>query len=365
MSDNDVNSPPSGDPTPQGSSSSSPSITPEPSPSTTDPAPSPRDNPPSPGTREAEHQNLLRAVQDVVKVDPDPIVGEPRPEDATEPSDTSSPTPKEAPSQSDDLQGDPTEVELGTYKPDTRRRIEQLLAQRNEARQASERYKNDADAFAQFHDWQAANQLENDDINLLLDAGAALRRGDFRGFLERATPYIQAAQQAVGELLPADLQAQVDEGAIPWETARELGMHRINEARLQTEANTYRQHVDLTAQQQLAQQTYAAVADWEAQTKARDPDWALKQDVVERFSQSLVMSKGRPTSPQQAVAMAQEAYEEANRVLGRVRPQPAATRPSPSSNVHHANGNGSAAPEPRTLMEAAILGLQRGAQRVH
>jgi hypothetical protein len=207
--------------------------------------------------------------------------------------------------------------------------------------------------------------MENDDINLLLDAGAALRRGDFKGFLDRALPYIQVAQQAVGEVLPVDLQTQVDDGTIPYETARELGMHRINTARLQTEAHTYRQDATLTAQRQLAEQTYAAVADWEAQTKARDPDWALKQDVVERFSASLVMSRGRPVSPQQAVAMAQEAYEEANRVLGRVRPQPTATRLQPSSGVHHANGNGSAAPEPRTLMEAAILGLQRGQQRMH
>jgi hypothetical protein len=364
MPDPDVNTPPSGETTSLGSSSASP-IAPEPPSSEGSSAPSTPRYPPSPGTREAEHQNLLQAVQDVVKVAPDPIVGEPRPEDVREPSDAPSPSPRGDPPQSDDLQGDPTEVELDTYKPDTRRRIEQLLAQRNEARQASERYKADADAFGQFRDWQAANQLENDDINLLLDAGAALRRGDFRGFLERAIPYIDAARQAVGDLLPADLQAQVDEGSIPWETARELGMHRINEARLQTEANTIRQTVDLTAQRQLAEQTYAAVADWEARTKARDPDWVLKQDVVERFSSALVMSKGRPTSPQQAVAMAQEAYEEANRVLGRVQPQPTATRPSPSSNVHHANGNGSAAPEPRTLMEAAILGLQRGQSRVH
>jgi len=365
MSDNrDVTPPPSGDPAPA-AASPSPPVTPEPPPSDGTPAPSPRDNPPPQGTREAEHQNLLQAVQDVVKVDlSDPIVGDPS-QDVKEPTDGLPPSPKEdPPPSSEDLQ-DPTSAELDTYKPDTRRRIEQLLAQRNEARQTSERYKADAETYAQFREWQTVNQLENDDINILLEAGALLRRGDFRGFLDRAIPYIQAAQQAVGELLPADLQQQVDDGIIPYETARELGMHRINEARLQTEANTYRQDATLTHQRALAEQTYAAVADWEARTKARDPDWVHKQDVVERFSASIVMAKGRPTSPQQAVAYAQEAYEEANAVFGRMRPQPTATQPSPSSNVHHANGNGSAAPEPRTLMEAAILGLQRGQQRVH
>jgi len=342
------------------------SVTPEPSPSTDDPASSSQRHPPSPGTREAEHQNLLQAVQDVVKVAPDPIVGDPS-QDAPDHPDELSPSPRGDPQpQSEQTLQDPTEQELSTYKGDTRRRIETLLGQRNEARQAAERYKADADAFAQFRDWQSNNQLENDDVNLLLAAGADLRRGDFRGFLDKALPYIAVAQQAVGESLPDDLQQQVDNGEIPVETAREIGMHRINQARLQTENNTFRQNHDLRDQHQLQQAVFGAVADWEAQTKARDPDWALKQDIVEKFSQSLVMSRGRPATPQQAVAYAQEAYEEAGRVMNRMRPQPAATRPSPNSGVHnHSTGNGAAAPEPRTLMEAAILGLQRGQTRMH
>jgi hypothetical protein len=237
------------------------------------------------------------------------------------------------------------------------------LAQRNEARQTSERYEADARAFAQFRDYQTSRQLENDDVNLLMEAGAALRRGDFQGFLNIAMPYIDVSQQAVGMILPADLQSQVDEGVIPEETAREIGMSRVNEARLRTEADTYRQNAELVGQQQVAGTIYNAISEWEVATRARDPDWASKQDIVERFSQSLVQTRGRPATPQQAVAMAQEAYEEANRVVARLRPQPQATRPNPSG-VHSANGNG-AAPEPRTLMEAAIQGLQRGNARMH
>lgn len=359
MSDPDVNSPPSSDPAPPGDGGQ---VSPN-TPNETGSAPSQGERQPPPGTREAEHHELLKAVKDVVTIDDDPIVGETPSDDQVEaPKDATVSSPTE-PRPDDPLQSDPTDVELDTYKPDTRKRIEQLLAQRNEARQTSERYKADAEAFAQFRDYQTSRQLENDDVNLLLEAGAALRRGDFQGFLNIATPYVAAAQQAVGQVLPEDLQGQVDEGMIPYETARELSMHRINEARLQTEANTYRQNAELIGQRSVAQQIYGAIAEWETATRARDPDWASKQDIVERFSQSLVQTRGSPTSPQQAVAMAQEAYEEANRVVTRLRPQPQPTRPNPSG-AHSMNGNG-AAPEPRTLMEAAIQGLQRGNARMH
>lgn len=335
------------------------------------PAPAPASEPqPSPGSqRDTDRQGLLAAVQDVVKATPDPIVGEPRPEDAASqpPADgTPSPspgTPQAQPTQPDPLAQDPTDAELSSYKPDTRKRIEQLLAQRTEARQALDRVKPDLDAFAQFKAYQTAHQLENDDINLLLATGAALRRGDFQTFLAGVMPYVEVAQQAMGQLLPADLQGQVDSGQLPIETAREISVNRINQARLQTEATAYRQNAELTGQQMLGQQIYSAVAGWETQVKQRDPDWALKSDIVERFSQSLVQQRGQPTSPQQAVAMAQEAYEEANRVVARMRPQPAATRSQPSG-VHQSTGNG-AAPQPRNLMEAAILGLQRGNARMH
>lgn len=347
-----------------------PSSASAPAPQPTDSAPSSsrpsEPTSPSPGTREAEHQSLLAAVQDVVKVHDDPIVGEPRPEDAEIKPAADTPSPSKEPTSQESAASfqDPDDAELGSYKPDTRKRIETLLAQRNEARQLSERYRTDAETFAQFRNYQTTHQLENDDINLLMDVGAALRRGDFQGFLERVSPYIDAARQAVGLQLPPDLQEQVDLGQIPLDTAREIGIGRINQARLQTEANTYRQSAELGQQQSLAKDIYSAVADWETQTKARDPDWVHKQDIVEKFSQSLVMTKGRPASPQQAVAMAQEAYEEANRVVGRMRPQPTATRLQPSG-VQNTTGNGAAAPEPRTLMEAAILGLQRGNVRMH
>lgn len=311
---------------------------------------------------------MLAAVQDVVKVDEDPIVIEPRPDGTQQPTAPGAPSPTPATANqaapTDPMQVDPTEAELGTYKPDTRRRIEQLLAQRNEARQTSERFKADADAFNQFRSYQQAHQLENDDVNLLLATGAALRRGDFKAFLEGVMPYVEVAQQAMGISLPVDLHQQVENGQIPIETAREISINRIQNARLQTEANTYREGMELQGQQQLARSIYDAVAGWEAQAKSRDPDWALKQDIVERFSQALVMGEGRPTSPQQAVTMAQRAYEEANRVVARMRPQPSPTRQQPSG-VHQSTGNGAAAPEPRTLMEAAILGLQRGNARVH
>ena len=40
----------------------------------------------------------------------------------------------------------------------------------------------------------------------MLDLAAAMRRGDFRTFLEGVTPYVKLAQESLGIQLPSDLQ---------------------------------------------------------------------------------------------------------------------------------------------------------------
>jgi hypothetical protein len=99
----------------------------------------------------------------------------------------------------------------------------------------------------------------------------------------------------------------------------------------------------------------SAVTTWEAELRGRDPDYDRKAPYVLRFSQALIAEHGRPRTAEAGIAMAKQAYEEANRMFASVKPAPVPTAPQPSG-ARSVNG---ARAEPKTLMEAAMLGLER------
>src|SRR4029077_19377192 len=98
------------------------------------------------------------------------------------------------------------------------------------------------------------------------------------------------------------------------------------------------------------------VDQWESYIRSRDPDYAHKADTVRRFSQALIQERGFPQNRDQAVALVQTAYDEANKTLLAMRPRPQATRPTPSS-VHVATSGVS--PEPSSMKDAAYAALAR------
>jgi len=156
-----------------------------------------------------------------------------------------------------------------------------------------------------------------------------------------------------------DLQGQVNDGLLSDEAARELtrARHRAAqaEARLQDTTRTHAQDTNLRTVASIR----SAVDQWEQSIRTRDPDFAQKADTVRRYSQGLLQERGTPQTPEQAVALVQSAYEEANKLMLALRPRPQATRPTPSS-VHVASTNGAAAGrQPNTLREAVLLGLER------
>ena len=77
---------------------------------------------------------------------------------------------------------------------------------------------------------------------------------------------------------------------------------------------------------------------------------------MKNFLWAVVQERGAPQSPEHAVEIAKEAYSRANRTLQTFAPQRQPTRPVPSSINRAASG---ARPEPKSMMEAAELGLAR------
>jgi hypothetical protein len=250
---------------------------------------------------------------------------------------------------------DPTEADLKKLRPETRRRFEQLLSQRNELRQQWEAVVPELEQHRQLQGYLQQNQLAPEDVNQLLGVGAALRRGDYQGFLDGVTPYVLAAQEVLGLRISPDLAQQVNEGLIDDATARELTKMRHRAAQAEARLQDANQVATQTQQTQQVDQIRAAVDTWEAGIQRQDPDYVQMSGAVRRFAQGLLQERGIPRTPQEAVALSQAAYDEVRAMLRRAQPAPRPTRPSPSS-IHVATGTSNGA-DPRNMKEAVVMAL--------
>lgn len=326
--------------------------------------------PPSSRGPEAERLDLLKAVKEAVPFKPEPdVLAEPpehpdgEPASPRQPAETRA-TPTETTTSrttdgttSREPVPDPTPDELATWKPDTRRRFEELLQQRNAARLEATTLKDDAQRHRDFTNYLQQADLAVEDVNLLLGVGATLRKGDFQGFLNGVLPYVQMAQEACGYALPRDLQSKVDEGTIDRDTAAELSRTRYRAVRAEGDAQTAQQVSVQQHQQAHALGIQDAVNNWEAGVRQRDPDYAGKQEAVWRFATSFVQERGRyPRDQAEAIQWAKEAYDIANRMVKAAKPPPRPTALVPDgSRVVSSN----AEPFPKTMKEAAIQALRR------
>jgi hypothetical protein len=341
---------------PDASASPGDTSTPQATPANPEPTTQPRD----------ERADLLSIVQDVVKAksaDPKNPGGEGSADDKP-------PGEGETPLQTDTApaaqpEADPTEDELKALPPRTAHRIKALLRQRGEARAEVENLKPAAAKWAQLDGYLTQHDLAPEDVNLLLGVGAALRRGDFKAFRDGVMPYLELANQHLGLTLPADLQAKVDQGEMTTEAATELSVARLNNQRLtgQVKATTEATQAQIERDRNLqtARIVNDAVTSWENDVKSRDPDYPKKAAAVMRVSQALIAQHGQPMTAEAAVKLAQMALDETNAMFANAIPPRPPSRPVPAG----ANGVNHARPEPRTLMEAALMGLERARARPH
>lgn len=350
------------------SPSSSDDTTPPPPPAATDVSPSSGtdDTSPSSGdSRQSDRDGLLAAVKKVVETKPetsaipsDDADAETRdrpPQDQAAATGTGDKPPDVSTTEAPKPEADPTEAELKKLRPETRRRFEVLLAQRNEARQSWENIQPELQQHRQLTGYLQQHQLAPDDVNILLGVGAALRRGDYQSFLSGVTPYVMAAQEALGLRISQDLQSQVDDGLIDENAARELTRTRHRAAQAEARLQDHAQVATVAQQTQQTEGIRTAVDTWERNIQVQDPDYARMSGAVRRYAQGLLQERGIPQTQQQAVELVRAAYDEVKATFGRAQPAPRPTRNSPSS-IHVATG-ASNGPEPRNIKEAVVMAL--------
>lgn len=348
------------DPSPAPESQVAPTVTP-----TNDAPPSGADSssPPSGDTPQSDRAGLLAAVRSVLQPtkdgDKSPVPGQETDVAGKTGTQTGDPAPvppttDQSTQTPDPLAADPTEAELKRLKPETRKRVERLLQQRDEARTSLSQAEPELAQHRQLTGYLREHQLAPDDVNMLLGVGASLRRGDFQGFLQGVMPYVQVAQEALGLRLPPDLAQQVEDGTISEKAARELTQtrHRALQAESQVKEQTAQQGQAETERRVTAVRT--TIDEWEAETRRKDPDYPVKAAAVRRIGQALLQERGPPQSPAEARQLVQAAYDEATTLMLRARPAPQPTRRSPSG----IQGTTALPLEPKSMKEAALMALE-------
>ena len=205
------------------------------------------------------------------------------------------------------------------------------------------------------------SNIDNESFTTLLGLGAALQKGDFKTFLEGVAPYVQLAQEYLGHTLPQDLREQVLNGHMTEDGARHVARQRLE--LVQRNEHLSREARTATVQQEASQRTLIeqnantiadTVTSWENSVKASDPDYKHKEAAIRDFTRAILAERGAPRDVNQALDMAKEAYRRANEYAKQFAPRPRPTATTPSGT----RSNGSSVPEPRTLAEAAIMGLR-------
>lgn len=177
----------------------------------------------------------------------------------------------------------------------------------------------------------------------------AMLNSNPKAAIERIRASIEAVEVTQGSKLPADLQSQVDEGVIPESVAKELVQLRLQTAK--------GQQVQKQTQEQMIQQTQNQIAQsltsWEANKKASDVDYALKESLISDRFVALCAQKP-PQNAAQAVQYAEQAYNDVKGHLSKFLPKPAVKK-SLSTN----GSSTTSVKEPETVDEAVDAYLAR------
>jgi len=178
------------------------------------------------------------------------------------------------------------------------------------------------------------NNIQPDNVTRAFNLMARLSHGDYEGFLQEVTPFVDMARQATGQTFAPDLQQQVDDGMMTEEAAKEITRQRIAQHRMQHENQQLKQAQEQQAQAQQRQQQVQgiqqAVAKREAELQQSDPDYAQLQEAVKRNVAYALQNGAVPQSVEQAVNMVNQAYEMAKASAPKPEARPTPRRPSAS-----------------------------------
>lgn len=175
-------------------------------------------------------------------------------------------------------------------------------------------------------------------------------RTDPRAAAEKLQGIVQRLAVEAGDLLPNDLKARVDDGYLSEEDAKEITRLRAAQERSGREQQVREQLDEARASNEAANR----VAEFQQHIIQTDPDYSPEKHsmVLERLAH-LVATKGRPRRPEDALALAKEAYSSVNERLQKLIPK----RPSVQEPTSARRRSASTTP-PKTMLDAVTRALE-------
>ena len=290
-----------------------------------------------------DEPTLRDIIQDVVKkqeAPEDSSATEAKPEEATQP---------EATAEGEDADPD-ADVPFHNHP-----RFKELVAERNALKDDAGQYRIITD-FMQSNGLNADEVAEGFSVMALLKSGAPDSLTKAREwFAER----LQFLDTTLGHSLPEDLRLKVEDGLLDEATAKEVAQTRAKAALYETQTTEQRraqeQRTQREAQAGAQREMASAVSSWEADIKAKDPDYAAKKaKLVETQVRALIQERGKaPQTKEEALEYVKTAYDSVSDMVRQLTPKPKAITPSP------AGMSAAARPEPGSLRAAVEAALHR------
>jgi hypothetical protein len=281
--------------------------------------------------------SLLSVVQSVV---------EKSAEQGTQDSDADSPT-EEQGQQAAQEQGDGQQTDDFSKLPFNKHpRFRELVKEKNTYKAQMAEYEADAKQYRDIQSFMQTNGLTPEEVAESLGILAQAKTGDPAKAYELMLQRTQALAVMAGKQLPTDLEEKVEQGYIDRETAQDLHQQRVSAERKAQLATSQLERRSVQDQRSQVNEMASAVSAWEHATKSSDPDFDLKAELVKDRVRAHVASYGMPKNAEQALKVSKDAYEAVTQTLLRVRGDKAPMRTAVGGKT-----NGSAAPEPKNLLD--------------
>lgn len=215
-------------------------------------------------------------------------------------------------------------------------RFQQVLGKLKAAETDAQRYRN-VETFI------AEQGLSGEETQELLVIGGLMKTNPVEAW-QRVKPVIQQLAIAAGEVLPEDLKQRVQNSEMTREAAIELSRQRAANQATTTRHDWERTRAQQNAQVEAQQRIGSTVASWEADRRARDPNFETKLVAIEK-EVAWLKSKagGAPRDPEGVRAMLQTAYDTVSASFVNPNP-PAAVKPA-KRPVTGGQVNGNVRPE--------------------
>jgi hypothetical protein len=233
-------------------------------------------------------------------------------------------------------------------------RWQEMVRERNSWREQVESLKPFADEYQRIQQFMQENELDANEVAEAIRTAALMKSNPAKA-REALSREMEKLDSFTGHKLPPDLQADVEDGMISAEHARELARLRNQQQHTSAQFERHRQQTEQQQRQERAQnvlkEQQQAVAAWETDLKQRDPDYARIQPWVFKELRLLV-AENPPTSRDQAVTMAKQAYENVRSELRKITGRREQKVPGPSSSQSSVSSGAQGKPE--SFMDAVM-----------